>query len=692
MAKKSVSQKDYKRMLAARQQRVGGRFGTLKPEYTSSSTPATQMPANAPSMEAETAEQVNFLQAIIEMRKKMGVETSALEEYVVGTASQMGVRSIVEQFIKENREKFDQEDPAGAAAFELMEETVVLSEQSLKASRDEAKAIYAKLRFIKGLAEKTQGKQSQIAKKLEEIIAPVELQLKKRTSFSEMLREKAEDFKRTIPERIAARIPVIGGFLSQALREKRTQEEDLERYTGLLQEQISRKGRVSGGLDIRGTGSRGRMSSGAATLAALGGSTAQKIFGMEPNKGVTSTLGAIYKDIHAIRSLLEENIKPESDIKELLSRESEFEGRSSLAKKAKSGLIQAMIRPFMGGAATAAGEVAGGAAAGGGGGLASNIAAGAASSYVGARVAASGGFARTLGRGVGRVGNLFSRMGGTLSGWWGSLKGLGSSALESLSKLSPVAQLSRVVSPYAGGVAKFVMSAPVLSSIISGIISGLDIKSILNDDSIPPEQKKERIGKELMRLLGGMGGAALGTWLGGAGGAALGSVVPVLGTAAGGWVGSLIGAMGGEWVGKNLLGIIGDSIGGREIYDIAASIPGIGSMIKVDDNKSTATAGAEGTTQSMTATGETRGVVSTPPTPNTTVGRQYAQMTAEQKVLTDAKQASSAAVWANSGTKQTTNASVNTRISNVTNNFNDDLRIRNNEPTQKQMQAFSIVL
>jgi hypothetical protein len=34
---------------------------------------------------------------------------------------------------------------------------------------------------------------------------------------------------------------------------------------------------------------------------------------------------------------------------------------------------------------------------------------------------------------------------------------------------------------------------------------------------------------------------------------------------------------------------------------------------------------------------------------------------------------------------------VNTRVSNVVNNFNDDLRIRNNEPTQKQMQTFSLV-
>ena len=33
---------------------------------------------------------------------------------------------------------------------------------------------------------------------------------------------------------------------------------------------------------------------------------------------------------------------------------------------------------------------------------------------------------------------------------------------------------------------------------------------------------------------------------------------------------------------------------------------------------------------------------------------------------------------------------VQNKISNTTNNFNDDIRIRNNEPTIKQMQASTI--
>jgi hypothetical protein len=62
------------------------------------------------------------------------------------------------------------------------------------------------------------------------------------------------------------------------------------------------------------------------------------------------------------------------------------------------------------------------------------------------------------------------------------------------------------------------------------------------------------------------------------------------------------------------------------------------------------------------------------------------QYSAEQAALSNAQSAGTASVG---GTVN--NSSMNSNVSNVVNNFNDDLRIRNNEPTQKQMQTFSLV-
>jgi hypothetical protein len=61
------------------------------------------------------------------------------------------------------------------------------------------------------------------------------------------------------------------------------------------------------------------------------------------------------------------------------------------------------------------------------------------------------------------------------------------------------------------------------------------------------------------------------------------------------------------------------------------------------------------------------------------------QVAEEQNNLNQAKNGSAPA---GSNTSNTSN--VQNKISNTTNNFNDDIRIRNNEPTIKQMQASTI--
>jgi hypothetical protein len=63
-----------------------------------------------------------------------------------------------------------------------------------------------------------------------------------------------------------------------------------------------------------------------------------------------------------------------------------------------------------------------------------------------------------------------------------------------------------------------------------------------------------------------------------------------------------------------------------------------------------------------------------------------AQATAEQNGLNEARNMPTP-----TGGNTNNTANVQNKISNTTNNFNDDIRIRNNEPTIKQMQAYSIM-
>ena len=296
---------------------------------TSSTDTATiDPPKSVEETEKNTSTKIGLLESLKAQRQAQGFKSDALEDYIIGTSEQRGVRSTVEDYIRENRDKFNQDDPAGAAAYELMEETVALSEASLDASHEEAKRIYAELNFIRELAKKTQGDQGEIAKKLQDIIAPVEAQLKKKSSFKAFLMEKASDFKKTIPEKIASKIPVIGGLLADFLQQKRISREKMERYTGGLQKQISRRGRRGEGLDISAPKGQGFSDTGGTPAADIPGLLGSYGSPQSPTAatGTNSTLGELLKEVSEIRKLLQNKFAPESDTAELTKKESELEG------------------------------------------------------------------------------------------------------------------------------------------------------------------------------------------------------------------------------------------------------------------------------------------------------------------------------------------------------------------------------
>jgi hypothetical protein len=251
--------------------------------------------------------------------------------------------------------------------------------------------------------------------------------------------------------------------------------------------------------------------------------------------------------------------------------------------------------------------------------------------------------------------------------------------------MNPVKGLSSFIGKNAGKVAKSIVSIPGLGAIISTVMGAVDIASIKSDPELSVDEKKEKIGRSIVGTLG----QALGT----VGGGALGTLIPVPG------IGTLVGSLGGGWVGGKLAEVLADQIGGKGIYDMVASIPGVGSLIEVgatEDQKTEKEAG-NATTAAISATGAAgeggasssttvEGKVTNPATANTTVGRMVAQATAEQNGLNEARNMPTA-----TGGNTNNTANVQNKISNTTNNFNDDIRIRNNEPTIKQMQAYSIM-
>jgi hypothetical protein len=533
-----------------------------------------------------------------------------------------------------------QASPLMVSAATLLNEAKNLSIDAEFAESEEAKKIYAKIQVIRKLAQRS-ADSAAVTEKIDSAIKPVEEQLRKKASFAEFVRERVQEFRKTLPERLVSRIPVVGGLLGGFLRQRREAQEEMSDY----ERQLLRRG--SGGFGGGGRGMLGGM-----------GGLAERERQFETTRGAvfpTKTIEAIYKEIVAIRKSVDRITRGSgggsSSILDSLKNRF-FGRRSRIGRLFRRGRIAA--RRLMRGLRR------------GGRGILS--AAGRATRAVGRGI---GRVAGGIGRGVGRVAGAVGRgiggaasavgtaassaasgAGGLLSSAWNWTKNTASS-------LNPMNSIKGAVKSGAGKIMKSVVSLPGLGALISGAIGALDIMGIKNDPAMNPEEKKEQIGRTLVGTLG----SAIGSVIGGAAGTA----IPIPG------IGTLIGAMGGAWVGETLAEALADAVGGKGIYDLVSSIPGVGSLISVDE-------GMAGET--------TEGTVSAPATANTTVGKMANQYAAEQ----DALQNATASAMSGPPSNPTVNtANVRSNVTNNINNFNDDLRIRNNEPTIRTMQAASHV-
>jgi hypothetical protein len=683
MAKKIVSDKQMRQMMASRQERVGGRFGGLKPEFK---TPPVAAAKTTATSDAAVAETINFLQAMLNERKAMGIETSELEEYVVGTAQKQGVRSVVETFIAENREQFNQDDPAGAAAYELMKEAVVLSEASMKASFDDAKKIYAQLKFIRQVAAKAKGKNAAISAKMEEIIAPVEAQLKKRTSFAAFIKDKAESFKKTLPERLAAKVPVVGGLLSGFLRDKREAQESIEMLSGRIQENVSRGGQRGTDLDIGGV----RQPRRGGGTGIMGGTRASDIPGLDlggAGKGIPSTLGAIYKEVVKIRTLIEGKFSPvESDAAELKAREAELEGKTG----GKALASQKAVKTVMNGLGAGAG--------GGGGGFLSSVAANTIGSVLGSGLKNIGPWV------LGALGGIGTSIISAIGGLGAAIAAIG---VQIVGTAIPLV-VSAVGAAIGGGLAWLINSG--IDSIFGTNLSEIMLQSdTYTGEDIRRENKIEMQGRvanakiEAQRntpeYVNAMSQDP--------------RMLPKL-IADKRITGSQALDILSTYEEKNGKGEDTDAIRARILKadpsavtsvsknaNFAAvnaaqsatastniSSPASTNIQKSDTTNTTSNSSSVENKSVETNSSSTMGIINSSPS-TTTAGRTLNQYVTEQTALNNAQIQAAAGTATPAGTVN--NSSVNTRVSNVVNNFNDDLRIRNNEPTQKQMQTFSLV-
>lgn len=599
MAKK-VTDTEYRRMMSTRQERIGGRFGTLKPQFRPQAvTPASEATPEPPQLEAAIAEPIGLPQGDVDK---------------------------------------------GALALVL--EAQRLAGDVATADNKEAQKILAKIKVIRELAKKAKGDQAVLSAKLDSVISPIQDELKRKASFRGFLKEKAEEFRKTLPERIASRIPVVGGVVGGFLRQRRESEEELQRYSRDL---------------MRGKGKRDGF-------ADLGGTAASNIpgLGMGGGKNTTATLAGIYKEITKIRTMLESRFSPESDSSELKAREAELEGKGAgIVKKAiggkdgekKGGILSSIlgtVKDFLGSTiSTMLGSSVGKrvmSMAGGAARLAGSAVRGT-GRLISSGVKAVGGFAAKAGSaiantGVGKaVGSAASKAGGFFGNMFGKAKDI-------VGSLNPIKSLSSGIKSSAGKIGKAIVSLPGLGALITAAMGAFDIGSIKNDPNLSADQKKEHIGKTLV--------GTLGSALGGIGGGALGTALGPLGTIAG--------SIGGAYLGELVANSIAEAIGPKGIYDLVESIPGVGSLISVGDTKAA----------------EEAAKITAPASPNTTVGKMVSQYSAEQSALGAAK--AEAAAGTATAAPTVNNSAVNTRVSNITNNFNDDLKIRNNEPTLKTMQ------
>lgn len=324
-----------------------------QPAASTAPAPAAVVIVESP---AETVEQVKqevsgFRKALMQTAGDLGVDRSEIQDALLD-----GLRKTAEDIVRQNKEIFGEKlekTVDQSAAYEIFDAVVRLSEEAATAKTVEQKRkILQRLQTYKKVAQNVfagGGKQAEVARALIDMIEKIEKPLSKETGIKAAAKEKISDYMKMLPEKMAAKIPLVGGMLSRSLQRRRERKEEEAEALATLTEEISKAGRTSlygrgGGIEIGSSPSSADMTGteppipGGTPVSQLGA-----VGGRGFNKDAVVTLKAILLNIKEIRDLMFERYDPAKEEleKEESAREEENRKQSFLRKllsgKSKSG-------------------------------------------------------------------------------------------------------------------------------------------------------------------------------------------------------------------------------------------------------------------------------------------------------------------------------------------------------------------
>lgn len=231
-----------------RDPKTGRLLGDSKPAPKTEPT-AEMKPAGSTQLPKEIEKDISgFRRAMTERLKELGESESGVQEAVLD-----GLRDTAERLVQQNSDVFGKRGEKTvdqSAAYEIIEGIVALGEQAAAAKTVEQKRkILQRLKTYKSVVQKViVGKDprlSTIGGKILEMIENIEAPLSKESGMRAVAKEKLTDFAKRIPERAAAKIPLIGGTLSRSMQRRREKKEEEASALSDLTQQISRAGRSS---------------------------------------------------------------------------------------------------------------------------------------------------------------------------------------------------------------------------------------------------------------------------------------------------------------------------------------------------------------------------------------------------------------------------------------------------------------
>lgn len=223
---------------------------TTTTEVTPPSTPPAAVPVAPPIITPETIKQEvsGFRKALIQVMQDLGADQSEVQDALLD-----GLRETAEKLVAENEKIFgkrSEKTVEQSAAYEVFEGVVRLGESAAKAKTvAEKRKILQRLRTYKRVAGKVfeggDTKQKEISKKLLDMIESIEKPLSKESGRRAAIRESVSEYAKTIPERMARKIPLVGGLVGGYLQRRREKREEEAEALSSLTEEISRAGRSS---------------------------------------------------------------------------------------------------------------------------------------------------------------------------------------------------------------------------------------------------------------------------------------------------------------------------------------------------------------------------------------------------------------------------------------------------------------